>query len=126
MVRGRFGPRNVNVDLQRPDPESLHSFMRSLMRVYRECPELGWGTFSLLKCEQASVLAHQCAWEDKTTVLLHNLADRAVTATVALPEGRGPVQLAEPLGQATVTTDRHGSFEVRLPRYGHLWLRVLP
>ncbi|MCY7372951.1 MAG: hypothetical protein LH461_04535, partial [Spirochaetaceae bacterium] len=126
MVRGTFGPRNVNVDAQRPDPDSLHSFMRSLMRVYRECPELGWGTFTLLKCEQASVLAHQCAWEDRTTVLLHNLADRAVTAKVALPEGRGPVHLAEPLGQATVDTDRHGSFEVRLPRYGRLWLRVLP
>jgi hypothetical protein len=25
-----------------------------------------------------------------------------------------------------VDTDRHGVLEVRLPRYGRLWLRVLP
>ena len=126
MVRGRFGPRNVNVDLQRPDPGSLHAYLRALIRVYRECPELGWGTFSLLRCETPSVLAHQCAWEDRTSVVLHNLADRAVTATVGLPSGRGPNHLAEPLGSAQVSTDSKGQFEVRLPRYGSLWLRVLP
>jgi len=122
VVRGRFGPRNVNAADQRHDPESLHAFIRSLIRVYRECPELGWGAFTLLRCEQPSVLAHRCRWEERTTVLLHNLADRPVTATVTLPEGRGPLELVEPLGTARVTTDKAGRFEVRLPRYGHLWL----
>lgn len=122
VVRGRFGPRAVNVDDQRRDPDSLHAFVKSLTRVYRECPELGWGSFTLLKCEQPSVLAHRCTWEDRSTVALHNLADKPVTATVALPEGRGPVELTEPLGTARVATDRSGVLTVRLPRYGHLWL----
>ena len=69
------GPKNVNARDQRPDPESLHAYVRALIRVYRECPELGWGTFSLLACEAPSVLAHQCVWEDRTLVVLHNLAD---------------------------------------------------
>jgi glycosidase len=124
VVRGRFGPRHVNVEDQRRDPESLHAFVRSLVRVYRECPELGWGAFSLLRCDQPPVFAHQCVWGERTAVLLHNLADRPVTATVSLPGGRGPVHLAEPLGDARVSTDRAGSFQVRLPRYGHLWLQV--
>ena len=79
------GPKAVNVADQRPDPESLHSYVRSLIRVYRECPELGWGAFSLLACEAPSVLAHQVVWEDRTLVVLHNLADRPVTASVQLP-----------------------------------------
>lgn len=124
VVRGRFGPKNVNAEDQRRDPESLHAFIRSLVRVYRECPELGWGEASMLPCEQPSVLAHRCTWEGRSIVLLHNLADRPVTAKVSLPEGRGPVHLAEPLGEARVTTDATGRFEVRLPRYGRLWLRV--
>ena len=49
-----------------------------------------------------------------------------MTATVELPSGRGPVHLAEPLGKTQVSTDRLGRFQVRLPRYGSLWLRVLP
>ncbi|HEX6935080.1 MAG TPA: alpha-amylase family protein [Actinomycetes bacterium] len=124
VVRGRFGPKNVNAEDQRRDPESLHAFIRSLVRVYRECPELGWGEASMLPCEQPSVLAHRCTWEGRSIVLLHNLADRPVTAQVSLPEGRGPVHLAEPLGETRVTTDATGRFEVRLPRYGRLWLRV--
>ena len=124
VVRGSFSPRKVNADDQRSDPESLHTFMRGLIRAYRECPELGWGVSTILRCEQPSVLAHRCTWEDRSTVALHNLADRPVTARVTLPEGRGPVRLVEPLGRMEVSTDRAGVLEVRLPRYGRLWLRV--
>ena len=85
MVRGELGPKNVNARDQRSDPESLHAYVRALIRVYRECPELGWGTFSLLACAAPSVLAHQCVWEDRTLVVLHNLADAPVTASVQLP-----------------------------------------
>ena len=123
VVRGELGPRNVNVADQRPDQKSLHAFVRSLIRVYRECPELGWGTFSLLACDTPSVLAHQVVWEDRTLVVLHNLADQPVTAAVRLPAGRGQVELCEPLGTRTVTTDKGGRLKVRLPRYGSLRLR---
>jgi trehalose synthase len=125
VTRGAYGPKNVNVEDQRRDPESLHSFVRSLTRVYRECPELGWGTFSLLPTDQKPVLAHQCVWEGRTVVVLHNLSDRPVTAKVSLPSGRGPVRLVEPLGTTEVVTDKAAAFEVKLPRYGHLWLRVV-
>jgi len=122
-VRGELGPKGVNVADQRPDPESLHTFVRSLIRAYRECPELGWGTFSLLACEAPSVLAHQVVWEDRTLVVLHNLGGEPVTASVQLPSGEGPVELFEPLGSRTVTTDAKGKLKVKLPRYGGLWLR---
>ena len=120
---GAFGPKHVNVEAQRPDPESLHAYVRSLVRAYRECPELGWGTFSLLACDTPSVLAHQCVWEERTLVVLHNLSDQPVTARVPLPSGRGPVQMAEPLGSRRETTDAAGCLTVRLGRYGSLWLR---
>jgi glycosidase len=123
VVRGPLGPKEVNVDVQRPDPDSLHAFVRSLIRVYRECPELGWGTFSVLACDAPSVLAHQCVWEDKTLVVLHNLADHPVTAKIQLPAGRGPVDLVEPLGTRSVTTDKAGRLSVRLDRFGSIWLR---
>jgi hypothetical protein len=42
---------------------------------------------------------------------------------VQLPSGRGPVELAEPLGTRTVTSDQAGHLTVKLDRYGSLWLR---
>ena len=125
VVRGAYGPRSVNVDQQRSDPDSMHTFVRSLVRAYRECPELGWGAFALLDCDQPGVLAHRCTWQDRAVVALHNLTDRPVSATVTLPEGVGPVRLAEPLGDVRLETDRHGRLDVRLGRYGRQWLRVL-
>ncbi len=126
MVRGELGPRFVNVADQRPDPASLHSFVRSLVRTYRDCPELGWGEATLLSCDAPSVLAHQVVWEDRTLVLLHNLADRPVRATVRLAGGRGPAELAEPLGHRTATADADGRLTVPLERYGSVWLRPRP
>jgi hypothetical protein len=100
--------------------------VRSLIRVYRECPELGWGEFSLLACDTPSVLAHQVSWEDRTLVVLHNLAGEPVRATAQLASGRGPVELAEPLGTRTALADRDGRLRVPLDGYGSLWLRPLP
>jgi trehalose synthase len=126
MVRGDLGPTTVNVADQRPDPESLHAYVRSLIRVYRECPELGWGDFALLPCDTPSVLAHQVSWEGRTLVVLHNLAGEPVRATATLASGRGPVELAEPLGTRTALADRDGRLRVPLDGYGSLWLRPLP
>ncbi len=123
LVRGELGHKQVNVETQRADPESLHSYVRSLTRVYRECPELGWGTFSLLSCDAPSVLAHQVVWEDRTLVALHNLSGRPARATVQLPSGRGPVELVEPLGARRATADRDARFTVPLEAYGSIWLR---
>jgi glycosidase len=124
VTKGAFAPAAVNAEDQRSDPDSLHSFMRSLIRAYRECPELGWGEFTLLGCDAPSVLAHRCSWQDRAVVAVHNLAAEPVTARVTLPEGTGPVRLAEPLGDVRLETDKQGRFTVRLPRYGRLWLQV--
>jgi trehalose synthase len=124
VTKGAFAPAAVNAEDQRSDPDSLHSFMRSLIRAYRECPELGWGEFTLLGCDAPSVLAHRCSWQDRAVVAVHNLAEEPVTARVTLPEGTGPVRLAEPLGDVRLETDKQGRFTVRLPRYGRLWLQV--
>ena len=123
MVRGDLGHKVVNVESQRSDPESLHAFVRSLIRVYRECPELGWGQFTLLPCDAPSVLAHQVTWEDRTLVVLHNLADQPVRAATRLPSGRGPVELVEPLGTRSASTDAEARLTVDLEAYGSIWLR---
>ena len=123
-----FGPEHVNVADQKRDPDSLWNFMRHLIQTYRECPELGWGDFTVLQQPQRQVLAHRCHWEGSAVVAVHNLSADPVTATFPLDprdtEGEGPIWLedllAARLGGARAR--RHG--RLPLDGYGHRWFRV--
>src|SRR4051794_24285488 len=74
VVEGSFGPEHANVAEQRTDPDSLLSFICLLTKRYRESPELGWADFTVLDQPQRSVLVHECAWDDRRIIAMHNLA----------------------------------------------------
>jgi maltose alpha-D-glucosyltransferase/alpha-amylase len=117
VTGGRFGPEHVNVAAQRRDPGSLLNWFERLIRRRRECPELGFGTLTVLDVSAPSVLAHRCDWDGSTIVAVHELAGEA--AEVALPVEDG---------EALV--DLFGRDEHRLPAtlelapYAAHWFRV--
>ena len=84
IVTGGYGPEHVNVEAQRRDPDSLLAFVTLLARRYRECPELGWGTFEVLEQPDPAVLAHRSTWDDASTVALHNLSAEATHVSLRL------------------------------------------
>ena len=52
-----YGYEKVNVAQQRRDPESLLNWTERRIRMRKECPELGWGEFSVLRVDVPEVLA---------------------------------------------------------------------
>jgi maltose alpha-D-glucosyltransferase/alpha-amylase len=115
---GEYGPEHVNVADQRRDPRALLSWFERLLRRRRECPELGFGTLTVLDAGAPNVLAHRCDWEGSTVVAVHELAGRAT-------EVRLPVQDGDAL------IDLHGADDVAglpatlaLEPYGARWYRV--
>ena len=94
MVEGAFGPERVNVAAQRRDPDSLLNWFERLIRRRRECPELGFGTLTLLETGAPSVLAHRCDWEGATIVAVHELGGQAGHAsTLPVEDGEALVDL---------------------------------
>ena len=79
VVPDGYGPEHVNVADQKRDPDSLWTFVRSLIQTYRECPELGWGDFRVLDQPHREVLVHRCGWQGSAVVTVHNLSSRPVT-----------------------------------------------
>jgi hypothetical protein len=125
VVRGRFGPEHVNVDDQRRDPNSLLNFMATLIRRYRECPELGWADFTLLEQPHKEVLAHSCTWGDSSMIALHNLGPKPRTVPVRLDDCDERCHLMDLLVACTTQLDRSGKAELDLDGYGYRWLRVV-
>jgi trehalose synthase len=126
VTDGRFGPKQVNVQDQRRDPESLLNWIRRLVDGYHDCPELAWGASTVLDpgTEARSVLAHQCAADGRTVLALHNFADAEVEAAMLLPELAGTelTDVLEP-GAAAVPVAKDGRVTVPLTGYGCRWLR---
>jgi trehalose synthase len=127
MTEGAFGPEHVNVASQRDDPESLLAFIRRLIKRYRESPELGWADFSVLDQPHRHVLAHECAWDDRRIVAVHNLSPESCSAPLTLDDCDSTFYLVDLLqGRDHLEVDDHGRVEVALEGYGYRWLRLMP
>ncbi|HEX8854831.1 MAG TPA: alpha-amylase family protein [Thermoleophilaceae bacterium] len=122
LVDGDFGPDRVSVEAQRRDPDSLLNWMERVIRTRKETPELGWGSSTLLETPAAPLFAHRCDWEGSTVVAVHNLGEGTETATLELGEDATGVD--DLLEQRDHELLDGGRLEVKLGRYGYLWLRV--
>jgi glycosidase len=121
LAGGGFGPAAVNVADQRRDPGSLLRFLRRLIRVRRETPELGWGSSTLIETADPALFAHRVEWEGSTVIAIHNLAGRPATAELDL--GPGAAGVHDRLADAEEPA-RRGRLPVSLDAYGGRWLRV--
>ncbi|MGH8940087.1 MAG: DUF3459 domain-containing protein, partial [Actinomycetes bacterium] len=124
VVDGAFAPEHVNVQAQRRDPDSLLSFMTLLAQRYRECPELGWGSFEMVEQPHREVLAHRCTWDEAELVAVHNLGPEPRTVPMRLPGCDATTLLTDLLCDGETPVHKDGSVEVVLGAYGFRWLRV--
>jgi trehalose synthase len=119
LADGPFGFREVNVSAQRRDPGSFLNWIERLIRRRRECPELGWGDWTLLAQDDPAVFAHRADWGDSTIVAVHNLAARATEAELPL-DAEGV--LVDLFGADELALD--GELRVALGPHDHRWFRL--
>jgi trehalose synthase len=117
---GPFGFHEVNVARQRRDADALLNWMERLIRRRRECPELGWGEWTLLAPGDPAVFAQRSDWDGSTVVAIHNLAGRDASARLELGEHGALVDLFRDETHEL----RNGTVTLSLPPYGAFWFRV--
>jgi trehalose synthase len=125
VTEGRFGPMAVNVADQRRDADSLLSWIERLIRRRRETPELGWGTWKVLRTNVPSVFAHRCDHEGRVVVAVHNLGSEPSVVRLRLgdvPEGGRLDDLLDERGALQDIGD--GTLELKLDGYGFRWFRI--
>jgi maltose alpha-D-glucosyltransferase/alpha-amylase len=118
---GPFAFPEVNVARQRREPGSMLNWMERLIRRRRECPELGWGEWTLLAQDEPAVFAHRADWGGSTVVAVHNLGGRAAQARLELGEEGLLVDL---LGEQDVDGGERGGAALSLEPYDHRWFRL--
>ncbi|MGH8175609.1 MAG: alpha-amylase family protein, partial [Steroidobacter sp.] len=73
---GPYGYQTVSVEAQRRDPGSLLNWMVNLIRTRKECPEIGWGEWTLLRTGSKAVLGICYSRRGNRVVVLHNFSRR--------------------------------------------------
>jgi maltose alpha-D-glucosyltransferase/alpha-amylase len=120
---GVFGYPQVNVEDQRRDPGSLLNWMTKLIRARKECREIGWGDWELVRTGSAKVLGMCYAWRGRRVFVLHNFSSQPVEIRFAL-SGQGADTLADILGKNDSHVCEDGKHHIMLPEYGYRWYRV--
>jgi maltose alpha-D-glucosyltransferase/alpha-amylase len=118
IADGPYAYDAVNVDAQLRDPTSLLRLLIELVRVRKECPEIGRGEWRVVPTRNRSVLALEHRLGAGRVLCVHNVAPEAAEVTVTLD---APV-LRSLLGPET-SRGAGGRHRLRLEPYGYAWLR---
>ena len=119
----KFGYKRVNASDQRREQESLLNRTARFIRTRRECPEISWGNFEVLRTNAEDVLAIRYDWRGTSLVTLHNFSGRARTVKFSPDCDRSAV-LADLMCDETSQALADGSHRMKLEAYGFRWLRV--
>ncbi|HEX4682161.1 MAG TPA: alpha-amylase family protein [Gemmatimonadaceae bacterium] len=123
IEEGPYGCQELNVEKQRRDPTSLLNWTASMIRVRKECPEIGWGTWSIVATRSPHILCICYTWRGTSVVVLHNFSSERQSARFQLDDERGR-QLTNLLVNETIYADADGVHRVALESWGYRWYRV--
>ncbi|HEY3577538.1 MAG TPA: alpha-amylase family protein [Gaiellaceae bacterium] len=120
VSRGPFAYENVNVEEQQRNPDSLLRWMTDMIRLRKQCPEVGWGDWRIVPTGSRNVLALAYTWRGNTIVTVHNLAHAPREAKLRLGGGR----LVNLRDAEEIRPGQDGVHRVALEAHGYRWLRL--
>ncbi len=123
LTEGEYGYQQTSVSHQRGDQGSLLNWLASLIRVRKECGEIGTGPWSLVKTGDDAIFAIRFEDDDSSVVVVNNLSPEPRSIALDIPE--------EEWARTTdLLTDRaydplvEKKGRMRISGYGFRWMRI--
>ena len=114
---GPYGFQHINAADQRRDPESLLNWTERIIRMRKECPEIGWGDFRILPTGNQAVLAVRYEWRNNAVIIVSNLAGEPAEVTLRVPENCLTNLLSYDHSEGK-------SHKISMEPYGYHWYRA--
>lgn len=120
---GPYAYMHVNVEAQRRDPGSLLNWMTSLIRLRKECPEIGWGDWEILKTGFPEVLGICYSWRGNSLITLHNFDEKPYEIILDLKPNKEE-KLIDLMRNEHIDANEDGNIRITLEAYGYKWFRT--
>jgi maltose alpha-D-glucosyltransferase/alpha-amylase len=96
-----------------------------MVRLRKECPEIGWGDWKIVSAGPASVLAMRYEWRGGALVILHNFSDTPQGVRLKAV-GKEEETLTNLLSNEDSHAPANGSHRIALEAHGYRWYRAGP
>jgi maltose alpha-D-glucosyltransferase / alpha-amylase len=123
ISKGPFACDEVSVAAQRRDPNSLFDWTARMIRLRKECPEIGWGTWTVLKAGSPCVLAHRYDWRVSSLIALHNFSDKRQEVRIR-PGVEGGELLVNLIHDDERCARGNGTHRLSIEAHGYRWYGV--
>jgi maltose alpha-D-glucosyltransferase/alpha-amylase len=124
ISEGPYGFEHLNVAFQRRDSESMLNWTERMIRMRKEAPEIGWGTFNIIDSGDPGVLILRYEWRKNVVMIIHSFHDKPVEITFALKEDDDAKSLVDILDGHDSRADGDGKHHMVLEPYGFRWYRA--
>jgi maltose alpha-D-glucosyltransferase/alpha-amylase len=118
-----YGYHRVSVEVQRRDPDSLLNWTERAIRRRKECPEISWGDWRILKTQAREVLAMRYDWQEHTVIALHNFSPKPRAVHLPVREVGDPL-LVNLLAMEDSRAEESGQHQIQLEAHGFRWFRA--
>lgn len=120
---GVYSYKQINVEAQRRDPASLLNWTARMIRLRKECPEIGWGSWKILHTGSSKVLGMRYDWRGNSLVVLHNFDEKPHEVRIR-PGVQGGERLVDLLAEEESRSSHSGIHKMPIESYGYRWFRV--
>jgi maltose alpha-D-glucosyltransferase / alpha-amylase len=118
-----YGYEVRNAAAQRRDKDSLLNWTERIIRMRKECPEISWGNFEVLRTNVPEVLALRYDWRDTSLITMHNFSNAKQRVKLKPGCANGDV-LVELFDGHHSNAQNDGLHRIALNGYGWRWFRV--
>jgi maltose alpha-D-glucosyltransferase/alpha-amylase len=124
ISRGAFGYEHVNVAQQRRDPNALLNWTERIIRMRKEVPEIGWGSYELIPTRDHAILIIRYDWRNNSVLFVHNLDAKPREIVFSAGVGDAGGLLVNVLSSDHSRADDAGQHRLVMEGYGYRWYRV--
>jgi maltose alpha-D-glucosyltransferase/alpha-amylase len=122
ISKGPYSYQMMNVETQRRSPDSLLNWMTALIRLRKECTEIGWGHWTILETGHPSVLGMYYRWRNSSLITLHNFGEKVLEISLDT-KIKEESKLIDLMNIDENVADENGVHRIRLGAYGYRWFR---